>query len=432
MRKTLVNSGRILVIIICIFLFYVFFLRDSYIYYSSDFYKAVDSNNISLTSELIKNGADVDEYKPLCTALEKSYPDLSKLLIKSGANIQIECEQAYPPLYYSVLMNDKELLLLLLEKGANIEEITKGPKYKRGNLLHVAADNFSTDVVDILVEKEVDINSQKSFEDKTPLYRAIQDRDTTASMVEVLLKNGADPNLGYGYSSHPSMLAVAYNNLSIAELLLKHGANVNEYEIENYNFNRDSITPILKASLRCFPDMAKLLIKHGADLKAKSKKKGKTVLHLVCEDSRLAQTGYEEVTSEYVHKSEVQLVDLFVANGASVNEKDYKGYTPLHDASSFVTPLLIKHKALVNIKGPYGETPLHNAVLGGNIWKAEELLEAGANVNAKLDESTVVKHITKNTRNGKQTYYTGDEISTPLSLAKTDDMKQLLRKYGAL
>ena len=78
--------------------------------------------------------------------------------------------------------------------------------------------------------------------------------------------------------------------------------------------------------------------------------------------------------------------------------------------------LLLKHGADVNAvgAGEYfgGVTPLHLAARGGHLEVAEVLLQAGADVNAITGPKST------------------DPNRTPLDLAKTPDMKALLRRFG--
>jgi len=63
----------------------------------------------------------------------------------------------------------------------------------------------------------------------------------------------------------------------------------------------------------------------------------------------------------------------------------------------------------VDAKNKWNNTPLHEAVLRDNIAIAKLLINSGANVNAK-------------TKYG----------NTPLDLAKSQEMKALLREHGAI
>jgi ankyrin repeat protein len=106
-----------------------------------------------------------------------------------------------------------------------------------------------------------------------------------------------------------------------------------------------------------------------------------------------------------------EIAEFLIANGADVDARKRNGVTPLHVAAARghgeIVKLLISGGANVNARTNDGETALHKAAESGYTETAELLLSNGANVNA---------------------VYHGE---TPLFLAKTEEMKALLRKYGA-
>jgi uncharacterized protein len=82
-------------------------------------------------------------------------------------------------------------------------------------------------------------------------------------MVEILLKNGANPNLR-GKSGDPLSVACAVGNLRICELLIEHGANIEAVD--------ETIgTPLLIAVDCQHPSIVRLLVNKGANIYAKDK-----------------------------------------------------------------------------------------------------------------------------------------------------------------
>ena len=83
---------------------------------------------------------------------------------------------------------------------------------------------------------------------------------------------------------------------------------------------------------------------------------------------------------------EGEIISLLIKHKANVNAKSKKGDTPLHNASTAkVTEILIKHGAKLNAKNHRGETPLHTVIssFSAGLEVAFLLIKKGANVNAK-------------------------------------------------
>ncbi len=151
-------------------------------------------------------------------------------------------------------------------------------------------------------------------------------------------------------------------------------------------------------SAETFDKIAALLLSNGANVNVKDGK-GFTPLHIV------SATGKAE------------LVQLFISKGADVNAENVDGYTALHGAVEngfrVVAGLLISGGADVNAGGNDGITPLHEAAARGHFELAEFLISNGADVNARSNRGV-----------------------TPLDLVKGDTGAQketadILRKHGA-
>jgi len=103
-------------------------------------------------------------------------------------------------------------------------------------------------------------------------------------------------------------------------------------------------------------------------------------------------------------------VRLALNFGADVNPKGNGGWTPLHLATYHnhiqIAKFLIDRGADVNAKANGGRTPLHEAVLNNATEVAKLLLDKGADVEAKNVYG-----------------------NTPLDLARSDEMKDLFKKY---
>lgn len=115
---------------------------------------------------------------------------------------------------------------LFQNKERNIMEVTP---VEHWNWLHKALLGFesnkpSSDVINYLINKGIDINAQDIY-GMTPLHYALRSKNAEAAIA--LLKAGANPNLPNQDGLIPlSMIGYIPERLDVLELMLQKGANV--------------------------------------------------------------------------------------------------------------------------------------------------------------------------------------------------------------
>jgi predicted nucleic acid-binding OB-fold protein len=148
-------------------------------------------------------------------------------------------------------------------------------------------------------------------------------KNNHATMIQWLIKNGADVNLKNNYGYTPFHYAVSDSNFETVETLIENGADVNVKN--NYGY---------------------------------------TPLHYAVSDGNF------------------ETVETLIENGADVNVKNNYGYTPLHYAvsseNSKMVEMLMNNGADVNIKDIDGKTPLNYAKERGHSKLVEFLIKNGA------------------------------------------------------
>ena len=206
--------------------------------------------------------------------------------------------------------------------------------------LHIAVQFNRRDIAQVLLDAGADPNA-KDGRGRTPLQMA---RDP--QLVSLLKKYGAtgitafaSPKVGeefledisrgdeekvraslkehpdyanaqQDWANHWTVLhdAASEGRLTIAEILLDAGANVNVR-------NKDGETPLYWAAKKGRTDLARLLLERKADPNLQESIKQRTPLH------EAAFRGYQEIT------------ELLVANGANINAHDKAGKSPLFYAT---------------------------------------------------------------------------------------------------
>ena len=187
---------------------------------------------------------------------------------------------------------------------------------------------------------------------------------------------------------NPLTTAVSQDNEEEAENLIINGADVNGREKQHSN-----ITPIFLAVENGDLKITEMLLNFGAKVNARDKEKQTPLMWLD-----------DDATPE--------LVRLLIKHGAKINLTDKAGNTALiiaaSNATAEVLQVLLDHNADVDAHNADGQTALMNAAHSDDVESVRALILAGANVNLKNNE---------------------DE--TALSLTDSEEVKELLKQYGA-
>ncbi|MFD0987867.1 quinoprotein dehydrogenase-associated putative ABC transporter substrate-binding protein [Methyloligella solikamskensis] len=175
-------------------------------------------------------------------------------------------------LFNAVTANDADRIRFLVEQGAEIDALNN-----QGSApIHMAASSKSPETVELLLELGADPD-QADDVGMTPLLYAIIRDDVKSS--EVLIEGGADLNKRSAEGYTPLALAIEEQRYETAKLLLDAGA---EFDIA---VGDEELTPLMITAAKqraaegsmFVPgstrpiDLARDLIKKGADVNAKSK-----------------------------------------------------------------------------------------------------------------------------------------------------------------
>ncbi len=206
------------------FLILIFFAVETFAQsLDQDLLVACYENNEKAVFDLIRRGANVNaqtdkNVTPLMYSVQNGNYLICKKLLNAGANPDAMSRQNPPVLNTALMNNDTAIVYLLLENNANpnIVEI-KSKKYPL--LYSIDANNYV--LTDLLLWYGA--NPNLIVGKNLPLLDAIQNNSDT-SIVNLLIQYGADVNIQNSFGYTPLIEATFYNNLQIAEILLKAGA----------------------------------------------------------------------------------------------------------------------------------------------------------------------------------------------------------------
>jgi ankyrin len=245
---------------------------------------------------------------PLLYAARDGRLEAAKLLIAAKANIEQTDANAITPLLMAIVNNRVDVAKFLIEKGADIQATdwygrtplwaaieTRNMDVDNGTFVNSIDREPLLDVIKILLERGAKVNvrmkevppirrtflrttgslSWVDFTGQTPFLTAALAADTT--VMRLLLKYGADPNISTFEGTTPLMAAAGVNwvvnqtydegsaaQLEAVKLCYELGNDVNAV-------NTMGLTALMGAANRGSDDIIKFLVEKGAKLDLKDK-----------------------------------------------------------------------------------------------------------------------------------------------------------------
>ena len=164
-------------------------------------------------------------------AVRKTDKDMVELLLEKGANTDIR-PYVETPLIFAATYGSKEIVDILIRRGAYLHA-----RDSRGDTaLSKAASNGRLDIVDSLVSNGAWIELGDSY-GRTPLIKAAE--EGCKNVVEYLIEKGADVN-AETYDGETAWMIASWNNKKeILEVLIEKGAKI---DLEKYYQKKAKIT----------------------------------------------------------------------------------------------------------------------------------------------------------------------------------------------
>ncbi|XP_067660652.1 uncharacterized protein [Haliotis asinina] len=400
--------------------------------------KACEVGEVNVVKMLFEKGATVnmkssDGSTPLLSSC-KGNPNVVSYLLKKGASVNKALHDTRDtPLHTAAGFGYAECVDVLLKAGAdvNVQNNTGDTP------LHRAAGQGSTECVDVLLKAEADVNVRSNTGD-TPLHTAAG--HGSIECVDVLLKAGANVNVQNNTGDTPLHTAAGHGSIECVDVLLKAGVNVNvqnntgdtplhaanaamwganetvyhllkaeaDVNVQNHTGNTPLHTAAEQGSTKCVD----VLLNFGAGVNVQNDAgdtplhaanaamwgANETVYHLLKAEADVNVQNHTGNTPLHTaaEQGSTKCVDVLLKFGANVNVQNDTGDTPLHEAARFGSPecadMLLNGGAVVNVQNNAGDTPLHNAVVWHYTYWLHVLLAAGADVNVQNNTGDTPLH----------------------------------------
>ena len=277
--------------------------------------------------------------------------------------------------------------------------------------------------------------------------------------VKKYLAKGLDINAKGGSLKSSALLsATLYDQVKMAEFLIRNGADVNAK-------GDDGGTALHAAAFLGQYEIAKLLIQNGADVDARNNE-GETVINGTMAnwettkfiagmlqlklDRESVETGRSQIvellrkngaTAEFsdppdnnfwtmVGVGNLQAVKQHLAKGLDINAKNKDGVTALQIATLLgqyeIAELLVQKGADVNTKANDGTTALHSAAFLGRYKEAELLLENRIDANIRNNDGATAIDILN--LDWRTTQFVAQMLSLQVDKEKVEDGRNRIKK----
>lgn len=380
---------------------------------------AATAGNAAMIDTLLSAGADPNEALPegetaIMTAARSGSAASVKLLIARGAQVDVrENWRGQTALMWAAAEGHTDVVKLLIAAGADVHVRSNGTiGAGRAQVPEVAAPTAgpgpagtaasSVEPAAPAAERATGRRASSTLLNFTPLLFAV--RAGQIETVRALLDAGADANEKVSDGTSAITLAILNAHYELAALLAASGANANADEegwtalhqlvwTRRPNVGRPPPAPVPTGNLDAL-ELARVLLKHGADPNARQKKEPK-------DTNRNAMNRIDATPFLLAAKSaDVEMMRVLLDGGADPTLKTVAGITPLMAAAGVgiykvgespgtgeealeAVELLHELGADVNAVDTNGDTAMHGAAFRGHAPLVHFLHEMGAQLDLR-------------------------------------------------
>lgn len=312
------------------------------------------------------------------------------IVLLAAAQASLSAAGADPRLIKAVRSKDTATVRALIKQRVDVN----APQGDGATALHWAAHVDDLQIADLLIRAgaKATVTNENGF---TPLHLACTNRN--GAMVERLLSAGADANAASINGETVLMTCARSGGAPGVKALLVKGARVNVKEKSHDQ------TALMWAAAQRHPEVTELLIEAGAEISARSRTYGQTVV-----GEQTQRFGREELNYTVLRGGSTPLLftarsgdtasaRLLLAAGANVNDALPDGTSALvlaaHSGHGETGALLLEKGANPD-SADNGYTALHAAVLRSDLELVKALLAHKANPDLRTTKGTPLRRDT--------------------------------------
>ena len=318
------------------------------------------------------NGAGVHGKIPLHEAVERGSVEGAKLLLDNGANIEAADQYGARALHQAMDRNrpSKKIVLLLLERGANVNAYAYAYWGGHEPALMIAAKRGHTDFIPYLLEYGADTSARDEQSGRTSLELAVLEGHV--GVVRMLLTSECSATMQEGL-------------LTLTQLYraMKPPFLPDEEDIEGGPI-KDTSQLILKLKALQPEDFRKCLLLHHPAAKG-DETITRSLLNMGANVEAISSQG-DVALYRAAKNGQTGIVRILLDHGANIEAVSFDAATPLAIAvrygESAAAMLLIDRGANIEHEANNNGTTLTMAVWYGKQAMIRLLLDSGANPNA--------------------------------------------------
>lgn len=335
------------------------------------------------------NAKDDRGRTPLMRAARHGHLAIVKLLLDSGADVNVQGGPNVNALLCALQGNHREVVDVLLNRNANIHA-----GYWPANSALATATNYGSPT---LLARLLDMGTDDLNLDRA-LYLAAERGNL--EMVQLLLARGAGlEHDGAGPGATPLMVASLHNHEAIVKVLIQKGAKF---------YVNDGRSALTAATIGGHLNIVRLLLKSGAPVNVHGGKDyirpaiaeacvhgRKEILELLLQHGQ----GVNHHTSPPLvfasMHGNIEMARMLLVKNAEVDAfESTLGWNALMAAASSgyleLVELLLDHGADINLQGKGGSSPLGIAARQGHEKIVDLLLDRGANLGLSIIQAAIL------------------------------------------